>query len=357
MRRAWTGVIVAVVIGVGGLGLCRGGEPEEEFFEEREELVEAEEGPGMDEAPSVGVSPGLDAAPAEVSPAVEEASPTRVTFEEEEEEWEPEVREEPRVRAVPEHLEGVREELRAEESVWEPYLEEEFEEFEEWEEFEEFEEFEEYREGAVEFVESGEGRESDEWDEEQWEEEEWGEEEWEELTERVAAGSQAQESFEEFQRDLDQVLDGRVTAEWSPEQWDEAQVSAGVGAIETLYWLTRELAMNRGMAPQRRQVVEESLQSAPEETVEEDGPEVEGLDEEEEERLSFWMETARWVREIQEESFPELWALADAVEEAAAQIDPERPEGEQREEIAAFFEVLEEALAAMVPGEEAGVGS
>ena len=67
-----------------------------------------------------------------------------------------------------------------------------------------------------------------------------------------------------------------------------------------------------------------------------------------EERPSVWIRTAEWLREIQEESFPELAYLVDAVEDAAWAIDPDEPRSEQVDELVGFYSALEDALELMV---------
>ncbi len=67
-----------------------------------------------------------------------------------------------------------------------------------------------------------------------------------------------------------------------------------------------------------------------------------------EESSSVWIRTAEWLREIQEESFPELAYLVDAVEDAAWAIDPDEPRSEQVDELVGFYSALEDALELMV---------
>lgn len=154
----------------------------------------------------------------------------------------------------------------------------------------------------------------------------------EELAEEFAAAdaaqASAQEAFFAYQEALDDLASQDV---------QEMAISSGVAmgqAQQVMRWLMAELS---GGGPA---VVSQPASAPPEPHDEADEPD--------EEEPSPWVKTAWGAREIQEAHFPELAALADQVEEAAAELDPDLSEEEQHQELMDFYEALEELMEAML---------
>lgn len=211
----------------------------------------------------------------------------------------------------------------------------------------------------------------------------------EELAWQEESGQRAQESFQDFQAELDRlerspeeiqqpgVPNGTATEGFNGIAQGEAQnerndvgdlqgtpqggddlragVESGFGgalmeALTTMYWLSSELAIPPSQADERRREIGGQIEpDVPDPTPGEIAPDAPASDADvpEEPTRSVWLQTSDWLREIQEERFPELASAVDEVEFAAIAIE-DASEEERPDALFTFFEALENALDQMV---------